>query len=231
MSPSDRPATVPRAEPSLHEILGGRRGAVDATVPVVAFVLGWLAAGWFGGPSPVVWGGATAMLAALIVAVTRLATGSRPRSVLLGLLGVVVAALIALYTGRAVDYFLLQILANAASALAWAVSIVVRWPLLGVVVGVVLGQRTRWRRDPDLMRGYQRASWFWVGQYLLRLGVFLPLYFTDAVVALGVARVALTWPLILACIAVSWRVIRRTLPDDHPGLRRPRTPDPPRSPD
>ncbi|GEL20507.1 DUF3159 domain-containing protein [Pseudonocardia asaccharolytica] len=228
MSPSDRPSTVQRAEPTLREVLGGRRGAVDATAPVVAFVTGWLAAGWLGGSSQVVWGGAAAVLVALVVAVARLATGNRPRSVLVGLLGVVVAVLVALYTGRAVDFFLIQLLANAASALTWAVSIVVRWPLLGVVVGLVLGQRTRWRRDPDLMRGYQRASWFWVGQYLLRLAVFLPLYFADAVVALGVARLAFTWPLIIACIGVSWRVIRRTLPGDHPGLRHPRVPEPPR---
>jgi hypothetical protein len=44
-----------------------------------------------------------------------------------------------------------------------AVSIAVRWPLLGLVVGTALGQRTRWRRDPDLLRGYRRASWVWVG--------------------------------------------------------------------
>src|ERR687896_533023 len=87
-------------------------------------------------------------LVGAVVAVVRLVRGGRPRAVLFGLLGVAVAALIALYTGRAVDFFLVQIVSNAASALAWAVSIVVRWPLLGLVVGTVLGQRTSWRRDP-----------------------------------------------------------------------------------
>ena len=106
--------------------------------------------------------------------------GSPRARCVLGLLGVTVAALVALSTGRAVDFFLVQIVSNAASALVWAVSIVVRWPLLGIVVGTLLGQRTRWRRDPDLMRGYQRASWVWVAQYLVRLAVFLPLYAADA---------------------------------------------------
>jgi hypothetical protein len=148
-----------------------------------------------------------------------------------GLLGVAVAALVALYTGRAADFFLIQIVTNAASALAWAVSIVIRWPLLGVVVGTLLGQRTAWRRDPDLLRGYQRASWAWVAQYLVRLAVFLPLYFADAVIALGIARVVLTWPLVAVCVAVSWPLVRTALPDGHPGLRHPvegprRSPDP-----
>jgi hypothetical protein len=96
--------------------------------------------------------------------------------VVFGLLGVALAATIALVTGNAADFFLVRIVSNALSALAWAVSIVVRWPLLGVVVGTLLGQRTRWRRDPHLLRGYQRASWVWAAQYVVRLAVFLPLY-------------------------------------------------------
>jgi hypothetical protein len=209
------------AEPGLAEVLGGRGGAVDATVPVVAFVVAFTVADVSGWTSPVAWAGGAAVLVGAVVAVVRLVRGERPRAVLFGLLGVAVAALIALYTGRAVDFFLVQIVSNAASALAWAVSIVVRWPLLGLVVGAALGQRTRWRRDPDLLRGYQRASWVWVGQYLVRLAVFLPLYAADAVVALGIARTVLTWPLVALCVAVSWPVLRSALPPGHGGLRHP----------
>ena len=201
---------------SLAELLNGRRAAVDASVPAAGFVAGWLA----GGRS--IWAGAAvAIVAAVAVSIWRVRRGDRPRAVLIGLLGVCVAALIALRTGRAQDFFLLQLLSNAASALAWAVSIVIRWPLLGVVVGTVLGQRTRWRRDPALLTAYAMGSWVWVLQYVVRVAVFLPLYASGQVVALGVARVALTWPLIAACLAVSWWVIRRTLPPGHPGLRHP----------
>jgi hypothetical protein len=122
---------------------------------------------------------------------------------------------------RAEDFFLIQIFTNAASAVAWALSIVFRWPLLGVVVGTVLGQRTRWRRDPALLRAYSRASWVWVAQYLVRLVVFLPLWAAGQVAALGVARIALTWPLIAACLGASWWVLQRSLPSGHPGLRHP----------
>jgi Protein of unknown function (DUF3159). len=207
-------------EPSLAEVLGGRGGAVDASAPVLAFVLGFTLADIAGWASPVAWGGAAALLAAAAVGALRLARGQRPRAVLFGLLGVAVAALVALYTGRAVDFFLIQIASNAASALAWLVSIAIRWPLLGLVVGTVLGQRTRWRRDPYLLRGYQRASWVWVGQYVLRLAVFLPLYHADAVLALGVARSVFIW-LPAACVALSWPVLRSALPPGHPGLLHP----------
>ena len=208
-------------EPELARVLGGRGGAVDATVPVIAFVALFTLADALAWTWPVAWASGAALLAGLLVAIVRLVSGKQPRAVLLGLLGVAVAATVALSTGRAVDFFLVQIVSNAASALAWAVSIVVRWPLLGIVVGTALGQRGRWRRDPDLLRGYQRASWVWVGQYVLRLAVFLPLYFADAVIALGIARGLLTWPLVAVCVALSWPVLRSALPPGHPGLRHP----------
>ncbi|HEY1175517.1 MAG TPA: DUF3159 domain-containing protein, partial [Phytomonospora sp.] len=147
--------------------------------------------------------------------------GTRPRAVLIGLLGVCVAGLIAIYTGRAEDFFLLQILTNGASVLAWLISIVVRWPFLGLIAGAALGQKTRWRRDPALLRAYSRASVVWIFQYVLRLAVFLPLWWAGEVAWLTVARVAMTWPLIVACLAVSWWVLRKSLPPDHPGIRHP----------
>ena len=205
-----------RAEPDLGQLLGGRRGALDATVPVIAFVVGLTVAQAVAAAQPVAWASGAAVLAAVVLGIVRMVGGRPPRAVAVGLLGVAVAAVIALYTGRAVDFFLIQIVANAVSAMVWAVSILVRWPLLGVVVGTALGQRTRWRRDPDLVRGYQRASWVWVGQYVLRLAVFLPLYLADAIVALGVARLLLTWPLVALCVAVAWPLVRSALPPGHP---------------
>ncbi|WP_216843953.1 DUF3159 domain-containing protein [Phytoactinopolyspora alkaliphila] len=213
MSHQTRPAPEPE---SLAALLGGRSGAVDASAPPVFFVTAWLVAGESIGA-----GIAAAFAAAAVIAGIRLRRGARPRAALVGLLATGIAALVVLYTGRASDFFLIQLASNVASALAWAVSIVLRWPLLGVVVGGVLGQKARWRRDPDLVRAYGRGSWVWVMQYLIRVAVFLPLYLADEVVALGIARVVLTWPLIAACLAVSWAVIRKTLPSGHPGLRHP----------
>jgi hypothetical protein len=207
---------------NLATLLGGRRGALDATLPGVGYVIGWALAERFApGPSSIAVGCAAAFAVGLALSIFRLTRGAAPRAVVLGLLGVAVAAAIALRTGRAVDFFFIQVASNAVSALAWTASILVRWPFLGLIVGLVLRQRTRWRRDPDLLRAYMRASWPWVGQYLVRLAVFVPLFLTEQAFALGVARVVLTWPLVAACLAASWWVLRRSLPPDHPGLRHP----------
>lgn len=214
-------AEPPPDRESLASLLGGRKGALDASLPPVAFVVGWLLSG-----QSIGWGAVAAIGLSVLVGVFRLTRGDRARAVIVSLAAVIVAALIALYTGRAEDFFLIQLLSNVASALAWASSIALRWPLLGVVVGVVLGQKARWRKDPALLRAYSRASWVWVfGQYTLRVAVFGVLWWAGEVVALGVARTVLSWPLVAATIAASGWVLYRALPKDHPGLRRPQVPD------
>ena len=141
---------------------------------------------------------------------------------LVGAFVVSVAALVALYTGQAIDFFLVQLLSNAASGLAFVVSWAVRWPLLGVIIGALLGQRTRWRQDPDLLRAYGRATLVYSIQYGIRVIVFGFLWWQGDVVASGIARVGLSWPLYVLMLAPTWWVFRASLPADHPGLRHPR---------
>ena len=205
--------TTPARE-SLAQILGGRRGAIDASIPPVAFVVGWLATG-----QSIAWGAGVAIVVAVLLGGYRVVRGDKARAVVVSLAAVVIAALIALHTGRAQDFFLLQLLSNAASALLFAASVVVRWPLLGVIVGLLVGQKTRWRRDPALLRAYSWASWVWVLQYLVRVVVYGLLWWAGQVVALGVARTVLSWPLVAATVAVSGWVLYKSLPPEHPGLR------------
>jgi Protein of unknown function (DUF3159) len=204
---------------SLGDVLGGRRGALDASIPPLAFVVGWLAANQSIGI-----GAASAVAVSALLGAVRLARGGKVTALVVSVAGVTAAALIALHTGRAQDFFLIRLMSNGASALLWAASIVVRWPLLGVVVGFVLGQKTRWRKDPDLVKAYGRASWVWVLlQYTLRVVVWGLLWWAGEVVALGVVTVVLSWPLVAATVAVSGLVFFRSLPREHPGLRHPRS--------
>lgn len=213
-------STEPRQE-SLRELLGGRRGALDASIPPAVFVVGWLVSG-----RSIGWGAAAAVAAGVCVGVWRLARGRKVTASVASVAAVSLAAFVALRTGRAEDFFLIQLLSNVASALVWALSILIRWPLLGVVVGLLLGQKTRWRRDADLVRAYGMASWVWVlAQYTVRVIVFGLLWWSGWVVALGVARVVLSWPLVAATVAASAVVLRKALPADHPGLRHPRLPE------
>jgi hypothetical protein len=203
-------------EESLADLLGGKRAAIDATLGPLAFGVAYVVSGHSVGASVV-----AALIVSALLGAWRLTRGDKPRAVLVGVLGVVVAAAIALYTGRAEDFFVARIAVNVASALAWAVSIVIRWPLLGVVVGTVLGQMGRWRKDRDLLRAYGRASWVWAGLYVVRVAVWLPLWWFGQTEALALAQAVMAWPLLTVCIALSWLVIRRTLPQGHPGMRHP----------
>ncbi|WP_430591905.1 DUF3159 domain-containing protein [Humidisolicoccus flavus] len=211
---ADAPTDAPRE--SLVTLLGGSRAAIEASVPPIVFVIAWLLSG-----NDVLWGAGVAVFASAILAFLAFRRGKKPRAVVLGMLAVVVAALVAIYTGEARNFFIVQLFSNAASALIWMVSIVIRWPFLGIILGAVIGTKATWRKDPVLLRAYQRASWVWVFQYVIRLAVFLPLYFADAVLALSAARVILTWPLVLACLVVSGFVLFRCIPKDHPGIRHP----------
>lgn len=205
----------------LREILRGGGAALDASVPSVVFVAAWLVAQAAGSDAAVLVGGVAAVLAALVIAGWRLWRGGRLLGVAVGVAVAVLAAALALRTGRAEDFFVPRLVANAGSLVAWVISIAVRWPLLGLVVGAAVGRPTAWRRDPDLVRGYCRASWPWAATYALRLAVLVPLWASGATVALGVAQLALTWPLIVVCVLVSWPLVRSALPFGHPGPRHP----------
>jgi hypothetical protein len=205
------------ASSDLASVLGGRRKtAIDASLPPFAFVIAWALTGQSLMPGLI-----AAVAVTVPIAVWRFRTGERAGAVTISLLMVALGAAIAAHTGHSSDVFLIGVASNIASAVAWAVSIAIRWPLLGVVVGLVLGQKTRWRRDPALLRAYGRASWVWVGQYAIRTAVFLPLYFNDRAFELGIAQVLLRYPLVVACVAASWWVLKRALPQDHPGIRHP----------
>lgn len=198
------------------QLLGGKESAVDASLPPLAFGVAWLLL-----DESIPLASLTAVVLSVLIGAWRLTRRARPVAVLVSLLVVLTGALIALYTGDAVDFFLTRLVSNALSALAWMISIGLRWPLLGIVLGTVLGQGKRWRRDPVLLRAHSRASWVWVGQYAVRLLVFVPLWAAGAVVPLTIAQLVLTWPLVALCVLGSWFVLQRSLPDDHPGLRHP----------
>lgn len=153
--------------------------------------------------------GICAVGAGLAIAGLRLARGQSLRFALAGFAGVAVAAFIASRTGRAEDFFLPGLLLNLAYASAYLVSIMVRWPLLGVLLGPMLGDGMAWRRDPVKARAYSRASWVWVGLFTTRLAVQLPFYLTGSLLALGVARTAMGLPAFALTIWLSYLILRR----------------------
>ena len=144
----------------------------------------------------------------VVFGVARLIRRQTVQFALAGIAGLALSAYVVSRTGRAADFFLPGLLANAGYALAYLISIVVRWPLLGVIVATLRGGDMSWRKDPRQVRDFSRASWVWVVLFSLRLAVQLPLYLADAVTALGVARIAMGIPLFAVGIWLSWLILR-----------------------
>src|SRR4051795_9077234 len=192
--------------PGLMDAVGGPLGMAETAIPGVAFVAVYPFAGTT--PAAVV---ALAIAAAL--AVVRLARRETPRHALSGVVGVAFGAFIATHSGKAENFFLPGLLANAAYASAFLISVAIRRPLVGYVVGAVDGEGVGWRDDPRRVKAFTRASWVWAGLFLLRLAVQLPLYLAGAVVALGIARTAMGLPLFGLGLWLTYRLVRRTAPD------------------
>ena len=191
------------APPPLVEAVGGALGIAESVLPSAAFVATYTATGQQTQPALV----AAVVLGALF-GMARVVRRQTPQFALAGLVGIAISAYVVSRTGRAEDFFLPGLLANAGYALAYAISIAVRWPLVGVLVGIASNRGVEWRQDRGCVRAYSRASWVWVGLFSLRLAVQLPLYLTGAIVALGVTRVAMGVPLFVVGIWLSWLVLR-----------------------
>ena len=190
----------------LSRAIGGWRGVIDSGAPAALFVTVYLVSGSRLGLS--LW---VAIGAAVLIALWRLVRRESLQQVIAGLVGVGVSAFVASRTGQAEDFFLPGLLINIAYGSAFLISILVRWPLIGVVIGYLTGQGVRWRQDIPVRRAYAAATWIWVGVFGARLLVQLPLYFAGAVGALGVMRIIMGWPLFLAGAYVTYLVLRPTL--------------------
>lgn len=201
---AELPEMKREAPTSLAEAVGGPLGIVEVSLPAVAFVAAYGLSGSDTNTAAVV-----AVGLALILAMARLARRESARHALSGLVGVGFAAFIATRSGRAEDFFLPGLIANAAYASAFLISIAVRRPLVGVIVSRLDGEGDRWRDDPLRVRSFSRASWLWAGLFLTRLAVQLPLYLAAAVVALGVARTAMGLPLFALGLWLTWLLVRR----------------------
>ena len=108
------------------EQLGGWRGMVDASLPTVAFIL----ANALGGLTVGIW---AAAVSAGVVFLLRLVRRESVQQAISGLFAVAVAVVLAARTGEARNFFVLGIVRNAAIGVALLGSIVVRWPLVGVI--------------------------------------------------------------------------------------------------
>jgi hypothetical protein len=191
----------------IGQAIGGKRGLLDSGLPSLVFVGVYTLGGQELQP---------ALIAALAVAglltVWRLIRRQTLLQAMAGFAGVAIASFIASRTGEARNYFVTGFITNGAYLVACVVSIAVRWPLVGVVLGPLLGEGMTWRKHPERAVVYRRITWVFAGMFALRLAVQLYLYFQDDVLWLGVARFVMGLPMYLAVVGLAYWMIRRAPP-------------------
>lgn len=173
---------------------------------------------------------AVSVAAALVALLVRLVQRSSVQFVVNALIGIGIGALFALRAARAggdandqaLAYFLPGLLYNAGYAVVLSLSCLTRWPLVGFMVGSVTGDPTAWRKDPQIVKLCSRLTWVLVAPCVLRVVVQAPVYLAGtsgsmdpqgAVAALGIAKIAMGWPLQLASLALMvWLLARNSTP-------------------
>lgn len=191
-------------EPTLLERVGGVSGLVYASVPTFAYVIVNAIVGL--SAAVVV---AVAVSAALIV--VRRVRGEPIQPAVSGLLGVALAAAIAYFTGSADNYFLPGIWISLVSAVGFAVSVLVRRPLVGVIWNLLRssGPDPAWRADKAVLRGFDIATTVFVVLFAARFVVQQWLYGGGHTGWLAVARIGMGYPLLgVALLVVFWAVRR-----------------------
>ncbi len=224
MSEAGPPVTVEELVRSrLSQQLGGPRGSLEAAAPTVVFVIAWTVGHDF---RTAVW--VTVASVAVLLAL-RLAQRQTVRFVLSSILAVAIAAYFVHRSGRAQDAFLPGILYSAGAGTLTLLSVLLRWPLLGFVVGAAEDPEDplAWHRDRGIVRLCQRLTLVLVGLYVIRVAIMLPLYWADQVAALGVAKIVLSWPLYLAGVGVMGLILVRGHTPLQPSARPPAQEDAP----
>jgi hypothetical protein len=194
----------------LTTALGGARGVIEAAVPTAAFTLCYVVSGELK-LSLIVAAGLAAV--ALVV---RLIQRSTVQFVLNAAFGIGIGAAFALRAGgghskdhAALAYFLPGILYNTAYAAVLVLTVLIRWPLIGFMVGAVTGDATAWRSDPAMVKLCNRLTLLLAAPCIVRAAVQYPLYSAGEVGLLGTAKVVMGWPLQVAALAAMAGLLAR----------------------
>jgi hypothetical protein len=211
--------------------LGGLRGLIESSIPVVVFIVtnvllgqvpGTDAANWpmrgvitdvlgpDAGKWPLKFAIGAAVLVAVVIAVLRYAQGRPIRFAINGLFGIALGAWLAWDSGEARAFYLPGIITNVLYAAGLVVSIFVRQPAVGWFWTVVAnGGRNDWRDNARLVRTFSWLTALWAAVFAGKAIVQSALYAADLEIALGVARIAMGTPIFALLLAVSFWTIRK----------------------
>jgi hypothetical protein len=155
-----------------------------------------------------------AISAAAVVGVFRLVRKQPIANVIGGFFGVGISAFTASRTGQAEDVFLPGIILNSCFFVGYAITLITRYPLFGLLYGAITQTWLAWRQDEVLFRALNRVTMVFTAQVGIRLAIMVPLYLTDSVNALGIAKIALGLPFYAVTLWAAYAVLRGSMPDD-----------------
>lgn len=208
----------------LAKALGGRRGMLEAAVPTIVFTVLFLTT------RELRMAILTSLAVALVLLLVRVAQRSSVQFVLNAIFGIGIGAFFAYRAGRgggnvddqALAYFLPGVLYNAAYAVVMGLSVAVRWPVMGFMVGSVAGDPLEWHQDAKVVRLCNVLTLCLLAPCLLRVLVQGPMYLAGtngwwapsaAIAALGTAKLVMGWPLqIAAVLGMVWVLGRNHTP-------------------
>ena len=191
---------------SLLEGMGGKLGITETILPSVLF------GGSFALTGQAIVSVSLAACTSALFILYRLITRKSASSALIGAIAVGFASWLALRDGgEAVDYFVPGFITNAVYGSLLFISILVRWPIIGVLVEILRGNAASWRKDRKKVTIYSLVTAMWVGFFSLRLAVQVPLYLAGSAELLATARVAMGPPLYALVILATWLILRATV--------------------
>jgi predicted membrane protein len=182
--------------------MGGKKGLLDSGLPALIFLL------VFNLKKDVTTASYVALALSLVLTLIRLVRRETIQHAISGVIGVAICAWLSNRTGKAEDFYLPGLWTNLGYGIAYMISNLLRWPVLGLLIGPLIGENLRWRKDPLRRRVYIKATWLWVGLFFIRLLVQYPLYKSSNVNALGTARLIMGYPLFIATAWLTWIVIK-----------------------
>ena len=185
--------------------LGGKKGLIDSGLPSLVFLIVFNLSG-----KNITSAIYAAIGLSIVLTFIRIVKRETVQHAFSGLIGVGVCAFIARRSGNAADFYLPGLWINAGYALLYALTNLFKWPLLGVVLGPILGENLLWRKDPARLKAYTKAGWLWVGMFAARLIVQYPLYKSGNVNLLGTARLLMGYPLFILTAWGTWLILRKT---------------------
>lgn len=181
---------------------GGKKGLIDSGIPSVVFLV------VFNLRDDLQEALYASVGVSIVLTIIRLLARDTVQHAFSGLIGALICAWFANRTGNPSDVFVPKLLTNLGYGTVYLIANLAGWPILGLMLGPILGENLLWRNDPARKKAYLRASWIWVAMFFTRIAVQYPIYKSGNVNLLGTVNLAMGYPLFIATAYASWMILK-----------------------